>query len=86
MNSTRGVWRTVIGNSGAAIAPRRDSFDVTAAPLVSGLITERGVLRAEQEVLRQAFPERHKPRMKAVLASPKAELLTAVLPRSVSLA
>jgi methylthioribose-1-phosphate isomerase len=33
-------------------------FDVTPARLVSGLITERGVLAATQEALAQAFPER----------------------------
>jgi methylthioribose-1-phosphate isomerase len=34
------------------------AFDVTPARLVSGLITERGVLRAERAALAQAFPER----------------------------
>ena len=34
------------------------AFDVTPARLVSGLITERGVLRANREALAQAFPER----------------------------
>jgi methylthioribose-1-phosphate isomerase len=34
------------------------AFDVTPARLVSGLITERGVLRAEREALAQAFAER----------------------------
>ncbi len=33
-------------------------FDVTPARLVSGLITERGVLKAERAALAQAFPER----------------------------
>jgi methylthioribose-1-phosphate isomerase len=33
-------------------------FDVTPARLVSGLITERGVLRADRETLAQAFSER----------------------------
>jgi methylthioribose-1-phosphate isomerase len=33
-------------------------FDVTPARLVSGLITERGVLKAERSALAQAFPER----------------------------
>jgi methylthioribose-1-phosphate isomerase len=32
------------------------AFDVTPARLVGGLITERGVVRAEREALRQAFP------------------------------
>ena len=34
------------------------AFDVTPARLVSGLITERGVLKADREALAQAFPER----------------------------
>ena len=34
------------------------AFDVTPARLVSGLITERGVLAASPEALAQAFPER----------------------------
>jgi methylthioribose-1-phosphate isomerase len=33
-------------------------FDVTPARLISGLITERGVLKAERSALAQAFPER----------------------------
>src|SRR5207302_8584591 len=33
-------------------------FDVTPARLVSGLITERGVLKAERTALAAAFPER----------------------------
>jgi methylthioribose-1-phosphate isomerase len=34
------------------------AFDVTPARLVSGLITERGVLQADRGALAQAFPER----------------------------
>jgi len=34
------------------------AFDVTPARLVSGLITERGVLQAERSALARAFPER----------------------------
>jgi methylthioribose-1-phosphate isomerase len=34
------------------------AFDVTPARLVTGLITERGVLQASREGLRAAFPER----------------------------
>jgi methylthioribose-1-phosphate isomerase len=34
------------------------AFDVTPARLVTGLITERGVLKAEQAALAAAFPER----------------------------
>jgi len=41
---------------GSAVA--NYAFDVTPARLVSGLITERGVIGATQEALRLAFPER----------------------------
>jgi methylthioribose-1-phosphate isomerase len=41
---------------GSAVA--NYGFDVTPARLVSGLITERGVLAASREALAQAFPER----------------------------
>ena len=34
------------------------AFDVTPARLVTGLITERGVLKADREALAGAFPER----------------------------
>ncbi len=34
------------------------AFDVTPARLVTGLITERGVLAASREALAGAFPER----------------------------
>jgi methylthioribose-1-phosphate isomerase len=34
------------------------AFDVTPARLVTGLITERGVLKAERAALAAAFPER----------------------------
>jgi len=34
------------------------AFDVTPARLVSGLITERGVLRPERAALARAFPDR----------------------------
>jgi methylthioribose-1-phosphate isomerase len=33
-------------------------FDVTPSRLVTGLITERGVLRADSDALARAFPER----------------------------
>ena len=33
-------------------------FDVTPARLVTGLITERGVIAPNREALAQAFPER----------------------------
>jgi len=41
---------------GSAVA--NYGFDVTPARLVSGLITERGVLNATREDLAAAFPER----------------------------
>jgi methylthioribose-1-phosphate isomerase len=41
---------------GSAVA--NYAFDVTPARLVTGLITERGVLKASREGLRAAFPER----------------------------
>jgi methylthioribose-1-phosphate isomerase len=41
---------------GSAVA--NYAFDVTPARLVTGLITERGVLAATREALAQAFPER----------------------------
>ena len=34
------------------------AFDVTPARLVTGLITERGVLQADRDALARAFPER----------------------------
>ena len=34
------------------------AFDVTPARLVTGLITERGILEASRDGLRRAFPER----------------------------
>ena len=34
------------------------AFDVTPARLVTGLITERGVIAANREAIRKAFPER----------------------------
>jgi methylthioribose-1-phosphate isomerase len=41
---------------GSAVA--NYAFDVTPARLVSGLITERGVLKANSAALSAAFPER----------------------------
>src|SRR4029079_6670582 len=41
---------------GSAVA--NYAFDVTPARLVSGLITERGVLKAARAALAEAFPER----------------------------
>jgi methylthioribose-1-phosphate isomerase len=37
------------------------AFDVTPARLISGLITERGVLKADRAALKRAFPERAEP-------------------------
>lgn len=37
---------------------RNHAFDVTPARLVTGLITERGLVAAEEEALARAFPER----------------------------
>jgi methylthioribose-1-phosphate isomerase len=34
------------------------AFDITPARLITGLITERGVLRADRDALSAAFPER----------------------------
>ena len=36
---------------------RNDAFDITPAELVSGLITERGIVEASREGLRELFPE-----------------------------
>jgi len=44
---------------GSAVA--NYAFDVTPARLVTGLITERGVLRAERAALASAFPDRTGP-------------------------
>jgi methylthioribose-1-phosphate isomerase len=41
------------------------AFDVTPARLVTGLITERGVLAANRAALAQAFPERAEVRPKS---------------------
>ena len=41
---------------GSAVA--NYGFDVTPARLVTGLITERGILDASREGLKRAFPER----------------------------
>jgi methylthioribose-1-phosphate isomerase len=38
------------------------AFDVTPSRLVTGLITERGVLQADRSALSRAFPERIAPR------------------------
>ena len=42
----------------AGVAAVNYGFDVTPARLVTGLITERGVLPASREGLSAAFPER----------------------------
>jgi methylthioribose-1-phosphate isomerase len=43
------------------------AFDVTPARLVSGLITERGVLKPDRSALAGAFPERVRPDGKKTL-------------------
>jgi methylthioribose-1-phosphate isomerase len=43
-------------------------FDVTPARLVTGLITERGILKADREALARAFPERTLRKAKALRA------------------
>ena len=55
--SDRGSIETVtVVPDGSPVA--NYAFDVTPARLVTGLITERGVLEASREGLRRAFPER----------------------------
>jgi methylthioribose-1-phosphate isomerase len=44
---------------GSAVA--NYAFDVTPARLVTGLITERGVIAPSREALARAFPERASP-------------------------
>ncbi len=48
---------------GAALNP---AFDVTPARLVTGLITERGVIAASREALAKTFPERARPLVKTI--------------------
>jgi methylthioribose-1-phosphate isomerase len=56
-NTTHGRIETVqIVPDGSAVA--NYGFDVTPARLVTGLITERGVLKADRSALKAAFPER----------------------------
>src|SRR5258705_217800 len=45
-----------VGPQGSAVA--KYAFDVTPARLVTGMITERGLLRPERAALASAFPER----------------------------
>ena len=52
-----GRIETVHGDAGW-LAVANYGFDVTPARLVTGLITERGVLPATREGLAKAFPER----------------------------
>jgi methylthioribose-1-phosphate isomerase len=51
---------------GSAVA--NYAFDVTPSRLVTGLITERGVLKADREALAKAFPERLVRRQEALRA------------------
>jgi len=50
------IERVRVVPEGTAVA--NYGFDVTPARLVSGLITERGVLAANRDALTKAFPER----------------------------
>jgi methylthioribose-1-phosphate isomerase len=56
--------------AGSAVA--NYAFDVTPARLVTGLVTERGVIAAERAALAAAFPERAAA-VRAALARPAAE-------------
>ena len=47
-------------------------FDVTPARLITGLITERGVIAAMREALAQAFPERVEAAKPSFRGAPKA--------------
>ncbi len=63
VTSVRGLETAGTGTASVRIAPldtqaANFAFDVTPAHLVTGLITERGVCRADREALRQLFPER----------------------------
>jgi methylthioribose-1-phosphate isomerase len=62
-----GLVKAQIVGDGTPVA--NPGFDVTPARLVSGLITERGVIEASRAALAQAFPER----AGAALARPAAE-------------
>ena len=44
---------------------KNSGFDVTPARLVTGLITERGVIAADATALAEAFPERSDRKAKA---------------------
>ena len=50
------------------------AFDVTPARLVTGLITERGVIAANRDALAAAFPERAKLRAMTLAAKQPLEL------------
>jgi methylthioribose-1-phosphate isomerase len=52
---------------GSAVA--NYGFDVTPARLVTGLITERGVIDASRAALKAAFPEREAAARAATLAA-----------------
>ncbi len=54
-----GGWRVAAVDIAApGTKARNPGFDITPARLVTGLITERGVLEASREALQRAFPER----------------------------
>ncbi len=48
---------TTVGLTTAGTRAANYSFDVTPARLITGLITERGIVKAEQEAIHQLFPE-----------------------------
>ena len=55
-DSGKGGWTVRVVPKGSPVA--NYAFDVTPARLVTGLITERGLLRPERAALASAFPER----------------------------
>lgn len=48
---------TTVGLAAEGTSAVNYSFDVTPARLITGLITERGIVKAEQEAIHQLFPE-----------------------------
>jgi methylthioribose-1-phosphate isomerase len=50
-----GIETVTIVPEGSAVA--NPAFDVTPARLVTGLITERGLIEASREALDRAFPD-----------------------------
>jgi methylthioribose-1-phosphate isomerase len=48
---------TTVGLAAEGTRAVNYSFDITPARLITGLITERGIVKAEQEAIHQLFPE-----------------------------